>query len=40
MWISESTACAALSMEDVPPPMKPGKVPTAGWELSLIENRA
>src|SRR5690242_17363704 len=26
-------------MEDVPPPMKPGKLPTAGRELRLMEKR-
>ena len=33
IWISESTACALLSMEAVPPPIKPGKLPTAGLRI-------
>ena len=30
MWMSDSTACAALLMDDVPPPMKPGKAADRG----------
>jgi hypothetical protein len=40
MWISEITACRLLSIESDPPPMKPGKLPTAGENELPIEKRA
>src|SRR5215471_12519080 len=39
MWMSEKTAWAELSCDEVPPPMNPGKLPTAGCVLRVIENR-